>query len=317
MAVTYIPTKGGQGYIVLCLSSDTKPVSTAVATLIETNTAIGYYPDGIGGWTPESTGSGITQITGDLLAGPGSGSVAGTIPNDTVTFAKMQNAAANSFIARVGGSSGDMSDVALAASQLAGRGSTGDVAAIDLGLGLHIVGTTMSSRKGAWVEIDEVIMPGGTSTATFSSIPQDYKHLVVIGRGRDSTSGTGFDVFMRFNGDSGSNYLRQYLFATGSTVTAALSSGLTSMSVGVFPGATATPATVGQFEMLIPWYSSNAFNKTGVSTLGSVANTGSGVFVGSGLSMWSNNVVITQIDIIATGNFNAGTAFELYGLIYA
>lgn len=45
-------------------------------------------------WDDYSDGggsAGITQLTGDVTAGPGSGSVAATIPNDTVTYAKIQN----------------------------------------------------------------------------------------------------------------------------------------------------------------------------------------------------------------------------------
>jgi hypothetical protein len=46
--------------------------------------------------------TGITQLTGDVEAGPGSGSQAATIPNGTVTFAKMQNFAAKSLAGRTG-----------------------------------------------------------------------------------------------------------------------------------------------------------------------------------------------------------------------
>lgn len=80
--------------------------------------------------------------SGDVTIDTATGVV--TIPNDAVTYAKMQNAAANTFIARAANSSGDLSEVALAASQLAGRGSTGDVAAIGLGPGLSMSGTTLN-----------------------------------------------------------------------------------------------------------------------------------------------------------------------------
>jgi len=43
---------------------------------------------------PPGTGAGITELTGDVTAGPGSGSQVATIPNDTVTYAKMQNISA-------------------------------------------------------------------------------------------------------------------------------------------------------------------------------------------------------------------------------
>ena len=50
---------------------------------------------GDGSWAvPPDTDTGITQLTGDVTAGPGSGSQAATIAADSVTYAKMQNVSA-------------------------------------------------------------------------------------------------------------------------------------------------------------------------------------------------------------------------------
>lgn len=72
----------------------------------------------------------INQLTGDVTAGPGSGSQVATIPNNTVTYAKMQDISA--------------------ASRLLGRGdsSSGDPQEIILGTGLSMAGTTLSSSSG-------------------------------------------------------------------------------------------------------------------------------------------------------------------------
>lgn len=53
---------------------------------------------------PVSGGAGITQLTGDVTAGPGSGVQAATIPAGTITLAKMANLAANSIIGNNTGS---------------------------------------------------------------------------------------------------------------------------------------------------------------------------------------------------------------------
>lgn len=107
----------------------------------------------------EFTGTGIqtSAFTGDVTKS--AGGTALTIANDAVTFAKMQNVAANSVPARAASSSGDLSEVALSASQLLGRGSTGDVAAITIGSGLSMSGTTLSTT-------------GGSATAVTKSINQ-------------------------------------------------------------------------------------------------------------------------------------------------
>lgn len=98
--------------------------------------------------TGTNSGDQTITLTGDVI-GSGTGSFATNIPSNTVTYAKMQNASAgNVVLARAAATSGDYSEVALAASQLLGRGSTGDVAAITLGTNLSMSGTTLNASGG-------------------------------------------------------------------------------------------------------------------------------------------------------------------------
>lgn len=58
--------------------------------------------------------SAINQLTGDVTAGPASGSTAATIANDVVTFAKMQNVAASRLLGRGDSGSGDTQELTVA-----------------------------------------------------------------------------------------------------------------------------------------------------------------------------------------------------------
>lgn len=74
---------------------------------------------------PPGGGSGITQLTGDVTAGPGSGSQVATIPNSTITYARIQNVSAGL--------------------RVLGRASgAGVVEELILGTGLGVTGSTIN-----------------------------------------------------------------------------------------------------------------------------------------------------------------------------
>lgn len=90
-----------------------------------------------------------------------------SIADGSITNAKLANMAANTVKARAANSSGVPSDVALAASELLGRGSTGDVAAIALGTNLSMSGTTLSATGGG--KILQVVQTTKTDTTSTTS----------------------------------------------------------------------------------------------------------------------------------------------------
>lgn len=77
-------------------------------------------------------GAGITELTGDVTAGPGSGSQAATIVNEAITYAKIQDISAES--------------------KLLGRGAGGGAGVtqeITLGTNLSMSGTTLNASGGS------------------------------------------------------------------------------------------------------------------------------------------------------------------------
>ena len=83
--------------------------------------------------------------SGDVTS---AGDGATTIAGNAVTNAKLADMAANTVKVRAAGTAGDPSDLALGASQLLGRGDSGDIAAITLGANLTMTGTTLSAAGG-------------------------------------------------------------------------------------------------------------------------------------------------------------------------
>lgn len=70
---------------------------------VDTWSNLNYHPD--------TTSGGITQLTGDVTAGPGTGSQAATIANNAVTFAKMQNIATDKLLGRDTAGSGNVEEI--------------------------------------------------------------------------------------------------------------------------------------------------------------------------------------------------------------
>ena len=149
---------------------------------------------------------------------------------------------------------------------------------------------------------------GGASSVSFSSIPSTYKHLQVRFIANDSAA---TDIYVRFNGDTGSNYWRHYLYGQGTAATAGadaaandkVSIGFTSTSAGYFGG--------GVVDILD--YQNTNKNKTTRSLCGYDANGSGYVVLFSGL--WSSTAAISSMNIFPTsGNFNQYSTFALYGI---
>ncbi|MEP7197276.1 MAG: hypothetical protein ABI851_12210 [Saprospiraceae bacterium] len=124
--------------------------------------------------TGTNSGDQTITLTSDVT-GSGTGSFATTIANDAVTYAKLQNVAANSVLANTAGSSGDVQEINLSANQLVGRGSSGNASAITLGGILSMSGAVLSATEvdgSTTNEIQNLIFAtksGATNTLNITS----------------------------------------------------------------------------------------------------------------------------------------------------
>ena len=152
---------------------------------------------------------------------------------------------------------------------------------------------------------------GGASTITFSSIPSTYTHLQLRMMVRETSTSNGYD--MQFNGDTGNNYSRHYLYGTGSSAGAAAVTSTSSMILADAAVSTSTTGVFGASVCDVLDYTNVNKNKV-IRTLGGYDNNGNGgIFFNSGL--WMNTSSVTSIVIIPdAGNFAQYSSFALYGI---
>ena len=148
---------------------------------------------------------------------------------------------------------------------------------------------------------------GGQSTISFTSIPSTYKHLQV--RYMTLTGTATNDLRMRFNSDTGANYVWHQLQGNGTSAASGANTSQTLIGVGMVGGASNPGSGIVD---ILDYTNTNKYTTT--RSLAGIDQNGSGVMMfWSGL--WQNTNAITQIDFTsASGNFNQNTSFALYGI---
>lgn len=203
-----------------------------------------------------------------LSALGGISSAAGSVAN--LNLATM---AANTIKANATAGTASPTDVALAANQLLGRGSSGNIAAITMGSGMSMVGTALTATAGGTTVNIQSFTSSGTYTPTSG---MDYCIVEVWGGGGGS-GGTASSGSSAAAGGGGGGYARSVLSAA--TIGA---SQVVTIGAGGAAGAS-TPSAGGG---------------GGTSSLGSlvVASGGGGSVVG-----------VSTAAIVAGGAAGAGT----------
>ena len=159
---------------------------------------------------------------------------------------------------------------------------------------------------------------GGTSAATFSSIPSTYKHLQVRIVSQTSRASFNFDFLdMQFNGVSATNkYVTHRIKGTGSAVSAQYlaSSDEIAIRFDQVVGGTSSFSTFGTLIIDILDYANSSKNKTVRSLGGNDYNGGGDIYFTSGLFL--ETTAINRIDFFNPANraWSAGTSFALYGI---
>jgi len=162
--------------------------------------------------------------------------------------------------------------------------------------------------------ISEVVLTGSQASVTFdvsTLAAQGYRHLQLRTNLRDDRSGFGgSNNYLRFNGDTASNYAHHQLYGTGSGVGAGANAAATSIYLGDIPALGGTASTYGPGIIDILDFASSTKRKT-ITSFSGMAQAYSWISYSSG--SWRSTAPITSITIVdVLGNFVAGSRFSLY-----
>jgi len=157
----------------------------------------------------------------------------------------------------------------------------------------------------------------GAATADFTNIPSTYTHLQIRGIARASTTGNRDNLYIRFNGDDGSNYFWHNIAGTGSDPLGSENSGgLVSygrLGNSVVPQDDAGANIYGVTVTDILDYGNTNKYKTVRALSGQDQNTTTGrLFFAS--TLWQEYEAITSISLSSGSNFKQYTTFALYGI---
>lgn len=169
----------------------------------------------------------------------------------------------------------------------------------------------------AIVKLAETVLGSPAGSVTFGSIPGTYRHLRLVCSVRGTTAASFVAVNMNFNSDSGANYDRQFTYGSAGTAGASEAIGTTGMDSII--RATAASSTANAFagtDLTIYDYAGAQHKNVSGTAIEPRNAAGGSVYALTMTGRWRSTSAITQIDISpASGNFDTGCVFTLYGLM--
>lgn len=164
--------------------------------------------------------------------------------------------------------------------------------------------------------IASVTLTSNTQTVSFTSIPSTYTDLVLI-PSPYLGSGTGSDLLVRFNNDTGSNYSRVSMYGTGTNASVASSSSSSQLFARYnYSSPIDSTASSALYQIHIQSYTSSL---TKVSIANNQQTNSSYPRAEVLVNLWNNTSAITRIDIFMDNSafFGSPSTFSLYGIARA
>lgn len=167
-----------------------------------------------------------------------------------------------------------------------------------------------------YTPIATTTLSSDTATVSFTSIPATYTDLILVFVG--AVDSATWEVALRFNGDTGTNYSTTLLEGNGTSVT---SERITTSNLGIVDSWTGGNhgTTLGANNAIfhIMNYANTTTYKTALSRGNSVDST-SNYLVSATVGLWRNTNAINRVDLISYPvtpiKIKSGSMITLYGI---
>jgi hypothetical protein len=159
---------------------------------------------------------------------------------------------------------------------------------------------------------------GGSTSASFTSVPATYSHLQVRVFGRGTGTGNREYIAIRFNNDTASNYWWHGFGGSGSAASAetsgSTSTDLIKAGFSVIPVADSAANIFGSAVIDVLDYASTSKYKTTRAIAGQDQNDTTGrLNIVSGV--WRNTAAVNRVDLfLGAVNWNQYSSIALYGI---
>lgn len=176
---------------------------------------------------------------------------------------------------------------------------------------LFVPGTNVLNIPMAFEVIASLVFEQNVTDYTLE-IPSKYKHLIIIGSGRNTAATTNSDYLLaQYNADSAANYINQFFFAVHTSLTGTRDTAATEAVVGLLADGGRAADDASSFFTVIPHSGISTLNKSAFSML----TPPYGSFYATGAN-WDGTDPIASIKFFSGGgdNIAAGTSLSVYGL---
>jgi hypothetical protein len=152
-----------------------------------------------------------------------------------------------------------------------------------------------------------------TNSVVFSSIPQTYTDLIVVGSSRSAQAVTQPQIFAFENSDFSTSRDSTTLYGNGTSAVSTRSTG-SAQAAGWIVGASATSGIFATTIMQWFNYANTTTYKTSITR--SSADLGSGGITTVNVKLWPVTTAVSSIYLAndANNNWVAGSTFTLYGV---